>query len=82
MGLVMGVTRRENGKYQARYRRNGQTIHVGTFDTEVQARAALKLDRQTYDATMAQPVDRYREEHLDDQKEPTLWERIKATFRI
>lgn len=77
----MGVTRRENGKYQARYRRDGRTIHVGTFPTEVQARAALKLDRQTYDHTMAQPVDRYREEHLDVQKEPTLWERIKAAWR-
>ncbi len=77
----MGVSRKPNGRFEARYRRNGKTIHVGTFDTEEEARANLKLDRQTYDATMAQPVDRYREEHLDAQKEPTLWERIKAAWR-
>lgn len=77
----MGVSRKPNGKYEARYRRDGKTIHVGTFETEDIARDMLKLDRQTYDATMAQPVNRYREEHLNAQKEPTLWERIKAAFR-
>jgi hypothetical protein len=77
----MRVSRKPNDKYEARYRRDNKTIHVGTFETKELARDMLKLDRQTYDATMAQPVDRYREEHLDAQKEPTLWERIKAAFR-
>lgn len=68
----MGVSRKPNGKFEARYRRNGQTIHVGTFPTEVQARAALKLDRQTYDETMKEH-DRFQYVHLDAQAEPTLW---------
>lgn len=76
----MGVSRKPSGSFEARYRRNGKTIHVGTFPTEVQARAALKLDRQTYDNTMNQDQSRYQHIHVNAQAEPTLWKRIKSIF--
>lgn len=52
----MGVTK-ENGKFRARYSKDGQRINVGSFKTRAQAEAAISKHRWdhggvlTYEAT-------------------------------
>ena len=41
----MGVTKRRNGRFQARYTRNGKYITVGTFTTKKAAQEALAMAR-------------------------------------
>lgn len=42
----MGVERKSNGTYQARYRKDGVRINVGTFKSKSEARRHLVLARE------------------------------------
>lgn len=77
----MGVFK-ENGKYRARFYRNGQAINVGTFKTKQEAQVALEKARGSIDVVPDQKMeDRQEPLVLHPTPPPTLWQKIKARFK-
>lgn len=81
----MGVFK-ENGKYRARFYRNGKSINVGTFKTKHEAQAALEEARGStepvnvkYDKGL--PMADFGTPIVKHKSELSLWQKIRARFK-
>lgn len=86
----MGVEKKSNGRFQARYIKNGKRITVGTFDSRVEARQALAKARgdvfasqETIDTDFSKGLELNQDAPLKlrPPMQPSRWERFKAWLR-